>query len=355
MGPDMKKHLALLLFLLGVLAGSAHASAQEAISLANEGTTGTTVGKLAKSTGAPSTAIITGMSDTDHILGIVVAQDATATTGNAKIAVLGIANCTFDASGVTAGHFVINSSVTAGDCADGTATRPTTNQVLGVALATVASGTAAVNLQIGFTNAAGSGSPGNPTATIGTSAVNGSAGTFMRSDAAPAAPQCSASTFGLCKPDGTTITASAGVITASGGSATSITPGTTTVVSATAPCVIRNSTSTTMDCQALGGATSAGSTQTIAAGTSALGTGAISSATCATVVTTTATGTATTDVVTASFNGDPTAVTGYIPATAGMLTIISYPTANNVNFKVCNNTTSSITPGAITLNWRVVR
>jgi hypothetical protein len=98
-----------------------------------------------------------------------------------------------------------------------------------------------------------------------------------------------------------------------------------------------------------------GLTSTIASGTSAMGTGAITSATCATVVTTTATNTATTDVVTASFNGDPTAVTGYIPATAGMLTIIAYPTSGNVNFKVCNNTSASITPGAITLNWRVVR
>ncbi len=93
----------------------------------------------------------------------------------------------------------------------------------------------------------------------------------------------------------------------------------------------------------------------IASGTSALGTGAISSATCATVVTTVATGTASTDTIIATFNADPTAVTGYIPATAGMLTIISYPTTNNVNFKVCNNTNASVTPGAITLNWRVIR
>ena len=93
----------------------------------------------------------------------------------------------------------------------------------------------------------------------------------------------------------------------------------------------------------------------IANGTSALGTGAISSATCATVVTTTATGTATTDVVGWGFNGDPTAVTGYVPLTTGMLTIIAYPSANNVNFKVCNNTSASITPGAITLNWMVIR
>jgi hypothetical protein len=93
----------------------------------------------------------------------------------------------------------------------------------------------------------------------------------------------------------------------------------------------------------------------IGSGTSALGTGAIASATCATVVTTSAPSTSTGDVVTASFNGDPTAVTGYIPSTAGMLSIIAYPTTNNVNFKVCNNTASSITPGAITINWRVVR
>lgn len=94
---------------------------------------------------------------------------------------------------------------------------------------------------------------------------------------------------------------------------------------------------------------------TVASGTSALGTSAISSATCATVVTTSATGTATTDVIQASFNGDPTAVTGYVPLITGMLTIIAYPTADNVNFKVCNNTSASITPGAITLNWRVAR
>jgi hypothetical protein len=93
----------------------------------------------------------------------------------------------------------------------------------------------------------------------------------------------------------------------------------------------------------------------IARGSTALGTGAISSATCATVVTATATGTATTDVVTASFNGDPTAVTGYIPSTAGMLTIFVYPTTNTFNAKVCNNTSASVTPGAITLNWRVAR
>lgn len=94
---------------------------------------------------------------------------------------------------------------------------------------------------------------------------------------------------------------------------------------------------------------------TVASGTAAMGTSAISSAACATVVTVAATGVATTDVVTIGFNGDPTAITGFVPSTSGMLTVIAYPTANNINIKECNNTSGSITPGAHTFNWRVVR
>ena len=100
---------------------------------------------------------------------------------------------------------------------------------------------------------------------------------------------------------------------------------------------------------------SGGPTTTIASGTSALGTGAISSGACASAVTTTATNAATTDVINWGFNGDPTGVTGYAPTADGMLTIIAYPSSGNVNFKVCNLTANSITPGAITLNWRVQR
>jgi hypothetical protein len=94
---------------------------------------------------------------------------------------------------------------------------------------------------------------------------------------------------------------------------------------------------------------------TQAFGTVALGTSAIASATCATAVTAAATAVLSTDVVTASFNGDPTGVNGYIPITTGMLTIVVYPTVGNVNFRVCNNTATPITPGALTLNWRVIR
>ncbi|HVW09830.1 MAG TPA: hypothetical protein VHC90_14675 [Bryobacteraceae bacterium] len=96
-------------------------------------------------------------------------------------------------------------------------------------------------------------------------------------------------------------------------------------------------------------------TQTIAAGTAALGTSTILSGACATAVTVSAAGVAATDNIMADFNADPTSITGYVPGASGMLTIIKYPAANNVNFKVCNNTSGAVTPGAVTLNWRVVR
>jgi hypothetical protein len=104
-----------------------------------------------------------------------------------------------------------------------------------------------------------------------------------------------------------------------------------------------------------GGNCLAGSIATVASGTSALGTSAIASGTCASTITVTATGIATTDVLEASVNGDPTAITGYLPSSTGSLYIWAYPTVNNANFKVCNNTGSSITPGTVTLNWIVIR
>jgi hypothetical protein len=62
------------------------------------------------------------------------------------------------------------------------------------------------------------------------------------------------------------------------------------------------------------------------------------------------------DVISATPNTDPTAISGYGPSSSGSLYIQAYPTLNNVNFKVCNNTSSSITPAsALTLNWRVSR
>lgn len=102
-------------------------------------------------------------------------------------------------------------------------------------------------------------------------------------------------------------------------------------------------------------ALTATATVTVASGAKALATSAISSGACSSAQTDTATGTLTTDVIDATFAADPTSTTGYQASTSGMLTIISYPTADTVNFKVCNNTGASITPGAVTINWRVRR
>lgn len=55
----------------------------------------------------------------------------------------------------------------------------------------------------------------NPTAIAKDTAVNGTAPTFMRSDAAPAIQKATSSLFGIVKVDGTTITASGGIISAS--------------------------------------------------------------------------------------------------------------------------------------------
>lgn len=93
----------------------------------------------------------------------------------------------------------------------------------------------------------------------------------------------------------------------------------------------------------------------IASGTAAMGTSSISSGACSAAVTVSATGVGTTDVITFMPNGDPTGITGYAPSATGSLYIWGYPTANNVNFKVCNNTSGAITPSALTLNWKVTR
>lgn len=95
--------------------------------------------------------------------------------------------------------------------------------------------------------------------------------------------------------------------------------------------------------------------QVIASGAKALATGAISSATCTSAQTDTATGAATTDTIIVTFSADPTSTTGYAASASGGLHIVSYPTADTANFKVCNNTGSSVTPGAVTLNWRIIR
>jgi hypothetical protein len=98
-------------------------------------------------------------------------------------------------------------------------------------------------------------------------------------------------------------------------------------------------------------------TQTICTGTIALRTTAIGSGANdpAGPATATCTGLLTTDNIQLDFNGNPTGITGFTPGTAGTLTIFKWPTANTINVLYQNNTGGTITPGAVTLNYRVVR
>jgi hypothetical protein len=102
----------------------------------NEGSTGTTLNKLAKLTGAPATAILASTADATGIIGVAV--DGAGTTGNAQIARGGQGNCVFDGRTV-AGDYVQISSTVAGDCHDAGAIMPSSGQIIGRALSTNAS------------------------------------------------------------------------------------------------------------------------------------------------------------------------------------------------------------------------
>jgi hypothetical protein len=96
-------------------------------------------------------------------------------------------------------------------------------------------------------------------------------------------------------------------------------------------------------------------TRTICSGTVALGTSAIASGAAAATVTASCPGLLSTDNIAVDFSGSPLGVTGYAPSASGMLAIIKWPSANTINVAVVNNTGGSITPGAITLNYRATR
>jgi hypothetical protein len=99
----------------------------------------------------------------------------------------------------------------------------------------------------------------------------------------------------------------------------------------------------------------AGPVQLISGGTNALGTAAIAQGACAPPVTSGASGVAVSDTIIYNTSTDPTKVTGYAPSASGSLYIWAFPAANSVSFVVCNPSTSPITPGPLSLNWKVLR
>lgn len=96
-------------------------------------------------------------------------------------------------------------------------------------------------------------------------------------------------------------------------------------------------------------------TSTICSGTVTLGTGALSTATKGNGSTSACSGLATTDAITNTANAEIFTLTGFTPSANGILTISCWPTANTVNCEEENNTAGTITPAAVTVNYRVVR
>ena len=96
--------------------------------------------------------------------------------------------------------------------------------------------------------------------------------------------------------------------------------------------------------------------QKIASGQTAMPTGSLAANSCsASATTATATGALTTDAMEINYASDPTGATGYGGGTSGGISIRYWITADTMNFKLCNETGSSITPGALSVNWRITR
>lgn len=123
------------------------------LSIANAGTTGTTVSTLTKLTGAPSTAVIAAITDTGGVIGVTTS--GAGTSGSATVQLSGPTSCVFDGA-TTAGDYVQISTTTAGNCHDAGSSYPTTGQIIGRVLSTNASaGTYSIDLFSGTQQATG--------------------------------------------------------------------------------------------------------------------------------------------------------------------------------------------------------
>jgi hypothetical protein len=115
---------------------------QQTVEIANASVGGTNQNRIAKLTGAPSTAVTATTADTTKLIGIVAA--GAGTTGSAQIVTNGNISCDFDGA-ATAGNYVGASTSLAGRCTDLGSTLPTSGvQVLGRVLETIGSGSASV-------------------------------------------------------------------------------------------------------------------------------------------------------------------------------------------------------------------
>jgi len=156
----------------------------EVSEVANATSTGTTLNKLAKLSGAPATVVLTSASDASGAVGIVI--DGAGTTGSAQIARSGQASCAFDGA-TTSGDYVQISATVAGDCHDVGANYPSSGQVLGRVLSTNA-GAGTYPLLLSGSDVPGSGPATIPSVFGRTGAIVSQSGDYSVSQVTGAAP-----------------------------------------------------------------------------------------------------------------------------------------------------------------------
>jgi hypothetical protein len=146
------------------------------------------------------------------------------TSANITVDAQGRVTAAANGSGGGGGSGTVTSvSVVTANGVSGTVANSTTTPAITLTLGAITPSSVAATGTVTGSNLSGTNTgdqtAANPTATASDTAVNGTATTFMRSDAAPAIQKASSTQFGLVKVDGTTVTATGGVISASGGGA----------------------------------------------------------------------------------------------------------------------------------------
>lgn len=255
-----------------------------------------------------------------------------------SVRVVGFASCTFD--NTPAGNdYVTPSSTTAGECHDNGTTlgAPLVGKVMG---GSISGSTASVELySLGpQTSSGGGGGFSNPMTTLGDVIYGGASGAATRlAGNTTTTPQCliqtgtgsasAAPTWGSC---------------ASGSSSVSqIIAGTNVTISPTG-----GTGAVTINASGGSGAIHAQIT---------VGTTSVPANSCLPTATTystaTMTGVTTSMVFTFGWSANYSGVSGWTPATPGLY-FTSYPTANTLNYQVCNATSTAIVPGSSTI-WNV--